>query len=417
MVNQEVQQPSGAKPRFFYGYIVVAITFFIMVVAYGMHTSFGVFFKPILAEFGWTRAMTSGAYSLAWLIQGVLGIFMGRLTDRLGPRKVITLCSLLLGLGYLLMSQISAAWQLYLFYGVIIGIGMGGIFVPMMSTVSRWFVQRRSMMIGIVMAGGGIGTLITPPIANWLISTQGWRTSYIILGSVVLVLIFLAAQFLKRDPAQVGQRSYGENKGDESKLKVVTEGFSLKKTVHTSQFWMLFSINFCLGFSAYVFIIHIAPHAIDLGISATTAAYILAIEGGLSIVGRAAMGTAADRIGNKPTLIIGFILLAIVLFWLVPAAEVWILYLLAAVFGLAFGVGAVVPPLTAGLFGLGSHGLILGVTTFGYTIGAALGPFLAGYMFDATGSYQGAFLVCAGLSIAGIVLASLLRPTHREGLR
>jgi len=416
MVSQEVQQPSGAKPRFFYGYIVVIAAFFIMVVIWGAYNAFGVFFEPLLTDFGWTRAMTSGAFSLSIIMHGLLSIVMGRLTDRFGPRIVMSLCGFFLGLGFLLMSQISAAWQLYLFYGVIAGIGMGGAWVPLMSTIARWFVRRRGMMTGIIIAGLGIGGLIIPPVANWLISTQGWRTSYIILGSMVLVVVVLAAQFLKRDPTKVGQVPYGENKRGEHVVKLETEGFSLKEAIYTRQFWTFFAMLFCFGFCVYTIMVHIAPHAIDLGISATTAANILATIGGLGIVGNVVLGNAADRIGNRWTFIIGFILIAAALLWLVPATEAWILYLFAAVFGFAHGGWAASEsPLVARLFGLRSHGSILGVAAFGFTIGAAVGPFLAGYMFDATGSYQVALLVCAGLSIAGIILTSLLRPTHREG--
>ena len=154
---QEVRPSSEVKVRFFYGYIVVVAAFCIMVVMWGTFHAFGIFFNPVLAEFGWTRAMTSGAFSLSLLVSGFSAIFMGRLTDRIGPRLVLALCGFLLGLGYLLISRVSAFWQLYLLYGVIIGIAMGGSWVPLMSTVARWFVARRSMMTGVVLAGLGTG--------------------------------------------------------------------------------------------------------------------------------------------------------------------------------------------------------------------------------------------------------------------
>ena len=157
MSNQEDRQSSSAKPKLFYGYIVVVVAFFVMAVMWGTYNAFGVFFNPVLAEFGWTRAMTSGAFSLSLLVSGLSAILMGRLTDRIGPRWVVTLCGFLMGLGYLLISQVTAVWQLYLFYGVIIGIAMGGSWVPLMSTVARWFSARRSLMTGICLVGLGIG--------------------------------------------------------------------------------------------------------------------------------------------------------------------------------------------------------------------------------------------------------------------
>ena len=411
MNSQTFQQSPKADPRFFYGYIVVVTTFFMMVVIYGVYQSFGIFFKPVVAEFGWTRAITSGAFSLSWIMHGLLGIFMGRFNDRFGPRVVMTFCGFLLGLGYLLMSQLSAAWQLYLFFGVIIGIGMGGGWVTLLSTVARWFAKRRSMMTGIVITGMGIGNLIGPPVANWLISTYDWRMAYIILGSIVLVVVVLAAQLLRRDPAQMGQLPYGRSKEAELELELGAEGFSLKEAVCTKQFWFLAGLLFCLGFSLFAIVVHIAPHAIDLGISATSSANILAAIGGASIVGMVALGSAADRIGSRQTLIIGFSLMSLALLWLVPATDMWMFYLFVVVFGFANGgVTVSESPLVASLFGLRSHGLILGVIDLGFTIGAAMGPFVAGYIFDVTGGYQVAFLVSAAIGIVGIILSAVLRP-------
>jgi len=193
MQRREVDQPTKAEPRLYYGYIVVAAAFIIMAVTWGASVSYGVFFKPMLAEFGWTRAVTSGAFSLSMLMQGLLAIMMGRLNDRFGPRIVATICGVVMGLGYLLVSQVSAVWQLYLFYGVIIGVGMSGTLVPLLSTVVRWFTKRRSMMSGIVMMGQTTGALFGPAAANWLILTYDWRLSFLILGILVLVVIVLAA--------------------------------------------------------------------------------------------------------------------------------------------------------------------------------------------------------------------------------
>jgi len=414
MPSQEVWHSPGAESRFFYGYIVVMAAFFIMLLMWGIFFTFGVFFKPLLTEFGWTRAVTSGAFSLSLIIQGLLAIVVGRVNDRLGPRIVITVCGSILGLGYLLMSQISTLWQLYLFYAVLVATGMSGAFVPLVSTVARWFIKRRGTMTGIVIAGTGIGGLIAPPLANWLISIYDWRVSYIILGSIALVVVVLVAQLLRRDPTQVGQMPYGKNK-EETGLKVGTEALSFKEAASSRQFWLIFSMFLCLGFCMYAILVHIAPYATDLGFSAANAANILATVGGVGVIGRVVLGSAADRIGSRQVCIIGFILMAATLFWLVPATEAWTLYLFAAVFGFASG-GCVMSqsPLVAGLFGLRSHGLILGVTSFGYCTGAAVGPLLAGYIFDVTSTYHLAFLVCAAIGIIGLILSALLTPITGE---
>jgi MFS family permease len=395
----------------FYGYFVVGAAFLIMVVMWAVFYAFGVFFKPILSEFGWSRAITSGAFSLCSITMGLLGIAMGGLNDRFGPRIVMSVCGLLLGIGYLLMSQLEALWQLYLSFGLILGAGMGGGFVPLMTTVARWFVLRRGMMTGVVAAGIGIGALIGPPAANGLISTYGWRISYIILGSIVLAVIVLSAQLLRRDPSQLRQFAYGANQNGEKGMHTRNEGISLGEAIHTSPFWVLFAMIFCFGFCVFSIMVHIAAHATELGISRASAANILATIGGLSILGKVLLGRIADNIGSRKVFLIGFSLMAAALLWLVPAKMTWMLYAFACIFGFAYG-GCVVAesPLVAVLFGLDSHGLILGVIAFGFTVGGALGPWLTGHIFDVTSSYETAFLGCAILSFLGLILTAALKP-------
>jgi len=415
MPVQQVSQSPGARPRFFYGYVVAGAAFLIAAIAYGSYNSFGVFFEPLLADFNWNRATISGALSLSWIMQGVFSIIMGRLTDRVGPRIVLTVCGFLVGLGYLLMSQVGAVWQLYLFYGVIVGSGMGGSWVPIASTAARWFVKRRSLMTGIVLTGVGAGTLIVPPVASRLISGYNWSTSYLILGGIVLVAVVLVAQLLRRDPTQTKQRPSGESEAEKQELVSETHAFSLSKAARTRQFWLASGMFFCFGFSVYTIMAHIVLDASGLGISSVSAANILATIGGLSIAGRIMLGSAADRFGNRQIFIVGFVLMAAALFWLVPARELWGLYLFAVVFGFAFGgCAASESPLVAWLFGLTSHGLILGVMNLlGFTFGAAIGPLITGHIFDMTSSYQLAFILAASVSVAGLILTVLLSPTEK----
>ncbi|MFC1979711.1 MFS transporter [Chloroflexota bacterium] len=411
MANQEMGHSPGDKPGIFYGYIIAIVAFFIMFVFLGTYGAFGVFFKPILTEFGWTRAMTSGAFSLSLIIGGLLGVIAGRLTDKFGPRPVMTGCGFLLALGYLLMSQINSIWQLYLFFGIIIGIGMAGVWISMMSTIARWFVRRRSLMTGLVVAGVGIGGLIGPLVANHLISIYDWRTAYITLGITVLITVIPAAQFLRRAPTQEELIAHNQNENKENGLESDTKSLSFHEAVHTRQFWLFTTMVFCFGFCLFAIRVHIAPHATELGFSSATAATVLAAIGGVGIIGNATLGSTGDRLGNRQVFIISFILMAASLFWLLPAVEVWNLYLFAGVFGIARGgLDSVESPLIAELFGLESHGLIYGVITLGFTIGGAMGPVIAGYIFDVTGSYQLAFLISAFVATAGFILAATLRP-------
>ena len=399
------------EPGFFYGYVIVLASFAILVIARGGLYSFGVFFEPVLVEFGWTRALTSGAYSLNMLLSGLLVMGAGKLNDRFGPRLALTAAGLLWGLGYLLMSQVSAIWQLYLFYGGIMGIGFSGYIVPLISTIARWFVRRRGLMTGIVMAGIGAGTMIMPLLAGWFISSYGWRLSFTALGIISLVFIIAAAQFLRRDPQSRGQLPYGETELEQESPNIADSGFSLREAIRTRQLWMLWVIFLSVGFSMLTVMVHIVIHATGLGIPAASAVNILSIAGGVNIAGRIIMGSATDRIGNRPVLIIGLIILLASLVWLQFAKELWMLYLFAALFGFAWG-GSLVPvsPIVAELFGLRSHGVLLGFVDAGITVGGTIGPVLVGYIFDITGSYQLGFLICAMVIVIGLILALFLKP-------
>jgi MFS family permease len=411
------QDPSSAaRPRFFYGYVIVAATFVIIAITWGTYNSFGVFFASLLTDLNSNATAISGALSLSWIMQGVFSIIMGRLTDRVGPRVVLTICGLLIGLGYLLMSLVGTLWQLYLFYGVILGSGMAGSWVPIVSTIGRWFAKRRNLITGIVLSGVSVGTLSVPPLASRLISAYTWPASYLILGSVVLVAVTLTAQLLKRDPTTTKQLAYGETEGRAQESRLETRPFSLREAVRTRQFWLASGMLICFGFCAYAVVAHIVLDATGLGISRNNATNILATIGGASIAGRLVLGSAADKFGNRQVFILGFILMAAALFWLVPNREVWGLYLFAGVFGFAFGGGATSEaPLVASLFGLSSHGLILGMMNLvGFTLGAALGPLVAGHIFDVTGSYHMAFVVAGTVSIAGLILTVPLSPTEKS---
>lgn len=414
MNEKRLYQTPGTKPRFFYGYIIVVAAFFTMVLSWATYSSFGIFFNPLVSEFGWNRAAISGAFSLSMFIYGVLGIVVGELNDRFGPRVVITVCGLLMGVGYFLLSRVSTIWQLYLFLGVIVGVGMSGVWVPQLSTIARWFIKRRTLMSGIVVAGVSIGQLAGSPVVSRLIVAHGWSASYIILGIATLVVVVLAAQLMRREPAQMGQSPYGETGATPQAAKPVSGAFSFKEAVHTAQFWILFVILFCFGFASFSILVHIVPHAIDLKVSPVSAANLLAVRGGLGILGSNLLGAVADRIGNKRVFIMGFVITAAALLWLSLSEEIWVLYLCIVIMGFASGgMGASESPITAWLFGLGSHGLIYGVVHVGFTVGAAAGPFLTGYLYDLTGSYQEAFLVCAALGVIGLVFTVLLRPTRR----
>ena len=398
--------------RLFYGYIVVAAAFLIMGLMWGSLYAFGVFFKSLLAEFGWSRAATSAAFSMASILIGLGSIVTGRLTDRIGPKKVATACGVVLGLAFLLLSTVNSLWQLYVYYALV-GIGVSGAFVPMASTIARWFVKRRGMMTGVTVAGLGVGTLVMPPLATWLISLFDWRNTYIIIGVTSLVLILAVARLLKRDPKEMGLVPYGEDASDSAGYSLAN-GFTLQEAMATRQFWMLswIYVFYCLSIGAVL--AHIVLHGIDAGASPNQAAVILSFVGALSTTGRIVLGITGDRIGYKRTIAFGFALMSASLFWLLLAKDLWALYLFAVAFGFSYGgLAALFSPFIAEQFGLKSHGIILGVFMIASQIGEAIGPVVTGYVFDVRGSYFVAFLIWAVLATVGLIMVLMFRTPRK----
>jgi MFS family permease len=401
------------QPTFFYGYTVVMSGFIILVAMYGTLYSFGVFLKPMLGELGWTRAVTSGAYSLCFLLSGVVAIAAGRLNDKFGPKAVLSCSGLLLGMGYFLMAKITTPWELYLYYGVIVGVGMGGGIAPSLSTVAKWFIKKRGLMTGITIAGTATGTLVMPLIANWLISTYHWRTSFTLIGIAVFILIAGLAQLLIQDPRRKGLSPYGSEAAVAETSNLDVAGLSLQEAVRTAQLWILFVIYIFAGFFVQVIIAHVVIHATGLGISAVSAASVLSVAGVGSLVGRIMGGGVSDRFGNKPAMIAALILTGTGFIWLLVARELWTLYIFAMIFGIAYGeILCMMSLLPAEVFGLRSQGVILGIILFASTIGGSIGPIAAGRIFDITGSYQIAFMICIAAAISGLILAIFIRPVY-----
>jgi len=400
------------RPTFFYGHTIVASGFGIQAIGIGTLVAFGVFFKPLLADFDWSRATLSGAQSLAMLIAGLLGILVGRLNDKLGPRVVMTITGFFFGLGLLLMSRLHNIWQLYLFYGIAVGIGWSSIDIIALSTTTRWFVRRRGMMTGIVKVGTGAGQLVMPLVASMLIAANGWRTSYIIIGAIVMVLLTSMGQLLRRDPACMGLLPDGNRETQTESSKPAETGCYLHEALHTRQFWTICLAFFATMFCLQLIMVHIVPHATDISISPTTAAGILSAIGGISMVGRFVIGIAIDRIGNRLSMIICLILLISALLWMQLARELWMLYLFAVVYGFGHGgLLTVISPIVAEYFGVRSHGALFGIVFFSTMVGGAIGSVIAGHIFDTTGSYSLAFWICNAVGALALVLILSLRQT------
>jgi MFS family permease len=409
------------SPRYFYGYVILATCFAIQVIGWGTYNSYGIFFNPLLTEFNWSRASIAGAASMSLLIDGIASIFMGGLNDRFGPRLIMTACGLIMGSGYLLMSKLNSLWEIYLYYALVVGIGVSGTDVVLLSTVARWFVLFRGMMSGIIKVGTGLGMVIMPLFLKVLLAAYGWRICFAVLGLIILVSYVFLAQFLVRDPAKKGQLPDNARLENRPVRGLPELGLSFRDSLATRQFWTLCCACFLILFCFFTILMHIAPHVIDLGISSANAANILATIGGTSIAGRLFLGGAADRIGSKRALMISFGLLFVGLCWLQWAKALWMLYVFAVIHGFAHGgFFALHSPVVAAYFGTRAHGLNFGVVIFGGTLGGAIGPVVGGYLFDVTHTYRFLFLMLAAASLMALTLTATLTPTayqREEGER
>ncbi len=402
--------------RFSYGSVIAASCFSLQAVGIGTYIAFGVFINPLIAEFGWTRATLSGAASLAYFLSGLLGVLIGRLNDRVGPRIIVMICGCLFGLGQILMAEVASVWHLYLFFGIILGLGLSSVDVISMSTAARWFFKNRGTMTGIVKVGTGFGQFSMPLVASLLITSYGWRSSYIILGVASLLFLLIIGLLLRRDPPQTTPASRTVGAPSRPTAHALQRGIDSKQALRTRAFWTICAAYFSGVFCLMTVLVHIVPHAREIMASPTKAAGILSAIGAVSMAGRILTGLFIDRIGTKSSAIFCFVLVTLVLLWLQVADRPWMLYLFAVFYGVAHGgIFTVISPIVADFFGIRAHGFLFGIVAFCCTVGGSIGPFLSGHIFDVTGSYLPAFWVCTAMSVLGLLLMLTLKPAGPIG--
>jgi MFS family permease len=397
------------------GYIVVAASTLIILVGFGTYYSYSVFFDPLLNEFGWTRAQTAGAFSIATLVSGSLGILAGRISDRIGPKIVCILGGLFLGLGYILMSLVNTTWQVYLIYGMLLAIGISGFWPAAVSTVARWFRTQRGLMTGIVTTGNGVGTLVFSLLLSHLIMAYTWRWAYIITGIITTTVIVSAAFFLK-SKNWPENASPGKTATSPEVINSADKDFTFKQALKTKSFWLLFFIFFLFGYVQFSMMVHVVPYATGVNISPLAAAGVLAFIGGSSIVGRLVTGVLIDKVHVKPLFLASLVLLLASLIFIEFSRNLWSLYLVGLLFGLAYGGNSTSLSLVAAdLFGLTSLGTLVGTFVFCVCFGGSLGPVITGLLFDVSGNYQLAFGCCILAAVITLILNFSLIYDEKSG--
>lgn len=410
-LEKQASAPTTGSGRFFYGYVIVVASFCIWLVQWGSIQSFGVFYKPLTEEFGWSRAETALALSMVSVVHAAAAIIMGSLTDRIGPRIIVTIIGSLVGISYLLLSQMNSLGQFYFYYAVVGALGMSTGSVPIMATISRWFVKRRALMVAIVQAGVGIGGFVFAPFSAWMIVNYGWRQAYEAMGAIVLVIGIISGLILKRDPHSVSQFPDGIARTETSPAPTGTgkgaPGLSLANAAGTQQFWIAVGLFSCFGFCRSAFLPHIANHVQDLGFSISDGANVMAVLTVFSIVGRVWLGCVENRLA----FVASFAVTTVSLIWALFARDLWGLYLFAIAFAFGWGAQAVLRfTVTAEIFGLRSIGLLLGVLGFCEAAAGGFGTYFSGLLFDVSGSYQLAFWISIPVSALGVILALLMKP-------
>jgi MFS family permease len=398
--------------------VILIASLTIGIITFGIRYSFGVFFNSLEAEFNLTRTAVSGIFSLYMVLAALFGIAGGWALDRFGPRKVATALTVITGISLLVSSQVHSSWQLYLSYSLLLAMGTGAIFSIVNTTTTRWFVRKRGLAVGITSAAGSIGEVAMAPFATFLIGHFDWRTSFIILGAMVVVFLVPVSQLMKRDPQDIGQLPDGARiETGTGKLpgsqpaRASDEGLTFSEAWKVREFWFLILSWLLLSFSVHLVLTHTVPHATDLGISALNAAWIISLVGVGSVIGRLADGKLADNVGRKPLAVSGAVLMVATLIALIFIKDLWMFLVFGIFFGYAWGgLGAQVTLLIGDVFGLRNLGMIMGTITVGWSLGAAIGPAVGGWVFDSTQAYSAAFAVAAGGMVVCTLLAALIRP-------
>lgn len=380
-------------------YLVLAGAWLTQFTVIGLLFSFGLFVKVFEVEFGWSRTLFSAASALSFFMMGLLAMVGGRLSDRFGPRRVLACTGLSFGLGYALLSQVSAPWQLFALFGTLIALGMGTHDVVTLSTVARWFEGRRGLMTAVVKVGTAVGQVALPPLVAAAILWFGWRGAVLSLGGAAALVLLLAALMIQSPPA-------AQVRGGAAQPAATT---GMAEVRRSRPFRTLCAIQFLFMPTLTTVPLHLPAHATDMGLAGPAAAALLSIVGGASIAGRLTIGRFSDTIGGRRSYALCLALLALSLVLLAFAGRPGLLYPVVALYGFAHGaLFVVVSPTVAEFFGVRALGALFGQVLFFGTIGASVGPILAGRLFDTTGSYFWAFLILAALSLLAFLLALTL---------
>jgi MFS family permease len=418
--------PKETIPKFhlFYGWYILAASFFILFFNAGARFSFGVMFKPMIVEFGWNRSAISLAFFLNTTIFALSLTIVGRFYDRYGPKWVLMISTVLLSAGYMSISIVNSFWQFLIFYGILAAVGLGGTSIPLISALmSKWFEKGRGFAVSLALSGNGAGQFVLIPIFTFFVLRYGWRTSYFLIGIIMLVVnLILALAVIKGDPEDLGQTPFGhknEDKTDQQKEQTSSglnpRDLGLREAMGTYSFWLFVFVMLICGTGDFLVATHLIPLVTDYGISPTTAGNMLAWYGLMSLAGMLAAGPSSDVIGNKIPLVFTFALRVFLFLMILKYQNFVSFYVFALAFGFTHFITApLIPTLSGKLYGFSHVGILAGFISTIHHLGGGFFTYAGGLLFDRTGSYRMAFIISAIMALAALLASLLIREKRHQ---
>ncbi|MGE0415232.1 MAG: MFS transporter [Acetobacteraceae bacterium] len=411
---------------FYYGWVIVMVTFVTMGVGVNARTAFSLLYPPILDEFGWSRGVTAGAFSFGFIVSGIMSPLIGRLMDRAGPLAVMELGVMLMAAGLLLAPFTSQPWHLYVTIGVLVGggsvcLGYSGqsLFLP------NWFVRRRGLAMGIAFAGVGVGSVTLLPWLQTMIEGAGWRSGAWVLGVMVLVLLAPLNLLLRKRPEDLGLRPDGDAAPLPNAVpppsNVVDSAWAatdwtLGRAVRTARFWWIALGYFCGLYVWYAVQVHQTKYLVEIGFSLPAAARALGFVSLAGIPGQIALGHMSDRIGREwvwGISALGFALCFLALLALEYVPDMALLYAMVLVQGvLGYGLTSVMGAIVAEIFQGRQFGTIFGTVMLAALAGGAAGPWLTGALHDLYGDYHLAFWL--GVAVSAVSAIAIWQAAPRQ---
>src|SRR5688500_14403414 len=404
---------------FFYGWVIVVVTFVTMAIGVNARTAFSLFFPPIVDEFGWERGITAGAFSFGFIVSAAVSPLIGRMMDRFGPRGVMETGVALMAGGLLLAPLTTQPWHLYLTIGVMVGagsvcLGYSGqsFFLP------NWFIRRRGLAMGLAFAGVGIGSVTLLPWVQLMIEQTGWRTACTAMGVMVLVVLAPINLLLRKRPEDIGLLPDGDAAPSATSLKPVSNivdpvwagtDWTLRRALRTARFWWISLGYFCGLYVWYAVQVHQTKYLLDIGFSPTVGVWALGVVSLLGIPGQIWLGHLSDRVGREwiwAVACFGFAICFLSLIALQHTPSLPLLYSMVLAQGfLGYGVTSIIGAVAIEIFEGKHFGSIYGTLTLAGLAGGAAGPWLTGVIHDQTGSYTLAFWI--GVALCAVATLSI----------